>query len=181
MHSELEHQRRSHGPGGEPVSDPANATHESLGLARSRRPHRCDAGFTLVEVVVTIALMSIVMVPVLGAVRASIEASSRNRSAAQIETVIVNAADRVNRAPTSCGYLGYVQAALGSQRWDPSLATVVEEHYVPAAQPNEAGAWAPGPCLIDSPTELLVQRVTIMISSPDGSVTREIQVVKSDV
>lgn len=181
MHSELEQQRESHGPGDESMSDPTNPTRGSIGAGRSRGSLRRDAGFTLVEAVVTIALMSIVVVPVLGAVMASIEASSRSRSAAQIETVIVNASDRVNRAPTSCGYLSYVQAALGSQQWDPNLATVVEEHYVPAAQPNQAGEWAPGPCLIDSPTELLVQRVTIKVSSPDGKVNRQIQVVKSDV
>lgn len=142
---------------------------------------RRDAGFTLVEAVIAITLMAVLVVPVLGAVMASIEASARSRSAAQIETVIVNAADRVNRAPTSCGYLGYVQAALATQQWDPGLATVVEEHYVPAAQPNQEGEWVAGPCLIDSPTELLVQRVTIRVTSPDGKVNRQIQVVKSDV
>jgi len=173
MHSELDRTCHKDGPGDEPMSEASGP--------RSRRPRRRDAGFTLVEAVITIALMSIVVVPVLSAVTASIKASSRSRSAAQIETVIVNASDRVNRAPKSCGYLGYVQAALGSQQWDPALATVVEEHYVPAAEPNLAGTWAPGPCLLDSPTELLVQRVTIKISSPDGSVNRQIQVVKSDV
>jgi prepilin-type N-terminal cleavage/methylation domain-containing protein len=162
MDSELDQQSRPHGPGS--------------GQARHR-----DAGFTLVEAVVTIALLAIVVVPVFGAVMASIEASARSRSAAQIETVIVNASDRVNRAPKSCGYLGYVQAALGSQKWDPNLASVVEEHYVPADVPNQAGVWAPGPCLLDSPSELLVQRVTITVSSPDGRVNRQIQVVKSDV
>jgi type II secretory pathway pseudopilin PulG len=181
MSSELEQQRESHRPVDEPMPDPTNATGGLLGATRSQGHHRRDAGFSLVEAVIAIALMSIVVIPVLGAVMASIEASSRSRSAAQIETVIVNAADRVNRAPKSCGYQEYVRAALGSQQWDPNLATVVEEHYLPAAQPNQAGAWAPGPCLIDSPTELLVQRVTIRVSSPDGKVNRQIQVVKSDV
>lgn len=177
MHSELEQMRESSGP-----VDPTSPDDGSPEAAPSRRGHRCrDAGFTLVEAVVTIALMSIVVVPVLGAVMASIEASARSRSAAQIETVLVNAADRVNRAETSCGYLSYVQAAVASQRWDPSLVTVDEEHYVPAAQPNQPGQWAPGPCVIDSPTQLLVQRVTIRVTSPDGKVNRQIQVVKSDV
>ena len=175
MHPEFEPQREAHGP--DERSDPTDAA----GGARSQGPRRRDAGFSLVEAVISIALMSIVVIPVLGAVMASIEASARSRSAAQIETVIVNAADRVNRAPTSCGYQEYVRAALGSQQWDPNLATVIEEHYVAAATPNQAGTWAPGPCLIDSPTELLVQRVTIRIASPDGKVNRQIQVVKSDV
>jgi prepilin-type N-terminal cleavage/methylation domain-containing protein len=181
MSFEHDLQRPSHATGDEPMSGTTDAAPESPGAGSAQRSHRRDAGFTLVEAVVAIALMSIVVVPVLGAVMASIEASSRGRSAAQIETVIVNAADRVNRAPTTCGYVEYVRAALGSQQWDPNLATVVEEHYVPAAQPNQAGEWVPGACVIDSPTELLVQRVTIRVSSPDGKVNRQIQVVKSDV
>lgn len=146
---------------------------------------RRDGGFTLVEAVITIALLSIVVVPVLGAVMASIQASARSRSAAQVETIIVNAADRVNRAPKECGYLTYVQAALGTQEWDEDLATVEEYYYIPAEQPSQPGEWKQGPtkdsCPLDDPTELLVQRVDITIKSPDGKVSRTIQVVKSDV
>ncbi len=144
MFSELEQLSESHGPDVESVPEPTNATCGSPGAASSRLPHRGDAGFTLVEAVVAIALMSIVVIPVLAAVMASIDASSRSRSAAQIETVIVNAADRVNRAETSCGYLEYVRAALGSQQWDPNLATVVEEHYVPANNRTRRGSGLPG-------------------------------------
>lgn len=181
MRPELDQHPQSQGHGDESMHEPTNANREAADAARHRGPKRRDGGFSLVEAVITIALMSIVVIPVLGAVFASIEASGRSRSAAQIETVIVNAADRVNRAPKECGYIGYVQAALGAQKWDPNLASVVEEHYVPAAQPNQPGEWAEGPCLLDTPTELLVQRVTIRVTSPDGKVNREIQVVKSDV
>lgn len=181
MRHELDLRRQQHASGDRSVSGLASDVDRPTVEERAPARRRRDAGFTMVEAVITIALMSIVVVPVFGAIRASIEASSRARSAAQMETVIVNAADRVNRAPTTCGYLGYVQAALGSQRWDPSLATVVEEHFVPADEPDDPGTWAPGPCFIDSPTELLVQRVTIQVTSPDGRVHREIQVVKSDV
>ncbi len=181
MSPQLDQQRQWHDHRDEPLCELTNESCAEAVAAQLPQSQRRDAGFTLIEAVITIALISIVVIPLLGAVVASIDASGRGRSAAQIETVIVNAADRVNRAPSSCGYVGYVRAALGSQQWDPDLATVVEEHYVPAAAPNQMGTWAPGPCLIDSPTELLVQRVTIRISSPDGKVNREIQVVKSDV
>lgn len=153
--------------------------------ARSHRDQRSDAGFTLVEALIAVALMSIVVVPVFSAVRASISASSRTRSAAQVETLIVNIADRVNRAGTTCGYQEIVDAALGSQvpPWDPSLAVVTEEHFAPdktTAQPGD-GAWVAGACELNTVEPLLVQRVTIELSSPDGRASREIQVVKSDV
>ena len=44
--------------------------------------------------------------------RRRIKSSSRGRSAAQVETALVNAADRVNRAGMGCDYTIYVQAAV---------------------------------------------------------------------
>ena len=46
----------------------------------------------------TITLMAVVLVPIMSAVAASVKSSSQGRSAAQVETALVNAADRVNRA-----------------------------------------------------------------------------------
>ena len=58
-----------------------------------------DSGFSLVEIVIAIVLMATVVVAILNAVSTSVKASSVSRSAAQVETAVVNAADRVNRAP----------------------------------------------------------------------------------
>jgi prepilin-type N-terminal cleavage/methylation domain-containing protein len=149
--------------------------------ARSRRATRSDRGFTFVEVVVTVTLMAIVVAPILAAVSTAVRESSRSRSAAQVETTIVNAADRVNRAPKVCDYNVYVKAAVRAQQWDESRASIVEEHYVPPADLSQQGQWVPGACEIDTATDLLVQRITITIKSPDGKVSRTIQVVKSDV
>lgn len=122
------------------------------------------------------------MLPILAAVRTAITASARSRSSAQIETVIVNAADRVNRAPKECDYLVYVQSAVRAQGWEPDRVTgFKQEHFVPPALVSDPGTWAPGGCIADEPTDLLVQRVTMTITSPDGRVSRTIQVVKSDV
>ena len=142
-----------------------------------------DAGFTLPEIAIAIVLMAILVVPLLQAVSTTITASSRSRSAAQVETAVVNASDRVNRAPKSCDYTEYVRAAVQSQGWLGESASIVQERYVPPTQLQEQGAWLDGAC--DSgqtdPPDLLVQRVTITITSPDGKASRTIQVVKSDV
>jgi hypothetical protein len=149
-----------------------------------------DGGYTFVEIVITITLLAVVVVPILNAVVTSIEASSRSRSAAQVETLVVNAADRVNRAPKACDYYNYARAAVVSRGWDASSVTKFEQaYYEPALSgPAEidlaqAGHWVFGSsaCRLDEPSELEVQLVRIQISSPDGKVSRTIEVVKSDV
>lgn len=145
-----------------------------------------DEGFSLIEVVIVVMLMGIVIVAVMSAVITSIATSAVTRSGARVETVVVNAADRVNRAPKSCDYSPYAQAAVQTEGWKASAAVVTQEYYTPAAEPTSAGTWTNGPpsspaCPAGALTDLLVQRVTIQINSPDGRVHRTVQVVKSDV
>jgi prepilin-type N-terminal cleavage/methylation domain-containing protein len=146
---------------------------------------RRDRGFTLIEAVIAIALMGTVAIASLSAVTTSIRASSVSRSAAEVETAIVNAADRVNRAKKSCDYTIYAQAAVQTEGWPASAAVVTQQYYQPSGSPSVAGQWLEGP--LSAPacpgvqSDLLVQKVTIQITNPDGNVTRSIEVVKSDV
>jgi prepilin-type N-terminal cleavage/methylation domain-containing protein len=148
---------------------------------------RDDGGYTLVEVLVTIVLMTVVVVPVIEAVITSIRVSSTSRSAAQVETALINAADRVNRAPSGqCDYGRYARAAVQSQGWAADRATVTHAYFDPNpdADPLTAdGVWVLQPCPsgVPSPPSNLVQRVIITVASPDGSVRRSTEVVKSDV
>jgi prepilin-type N-terminal cleavage/methylation domain-containing protein len=138
-----------------------------------------DAGFSIIEIVATIAVMAILIAPLMSAVIATVRGSRLSRNLAQIETVLQNAADRVNRAPVRCpDYLVYVQAAAQSIGWPPDSASATYAHYDVTAAPNP---WVAGACIGASPTDLIVQRVTITVTSPDGQVTRTLQVVKSDV
>jgi prepilin-type N-terminal cleavage/methylation domain-containing protein len=147
-----------------------------------QRRREADRGFSVVEVVITIALLGIVVVPIMDAVYTSIRASSSSRSSAQVETALVNAADRVNRAPKSCDYTLFAQAAVQTQGWAPDRASLTHRRYVPGATPAAPGTWVDGACEIPpNPKDGEVQLVTITITSPDGKVSRQIQVVKSDV
>jgi hypothetical protein len=133
-----------------------------------------------------VVLVGIMVVPILNAVITGIKASSISRSSAQAETALVNAADRVNRAPKRCDYSIYAQAAVQTQGWSADRVALTQEYFVPGASPAVSGTWRPGSaatpaCQIDTVTDGLVQRVTIAITTPDGKVTRRIQVVKSDV
>lgn len=139
-----------------------------------------DRGNTLIEIVLAIVLTAVLVVPLLSAVSTGIAASRINEGAANAETAIVDAADRVNRAPQTCDYTQYVVASVLTKGWAASTASAVTQAYDPVA-----GNWKPaGPgsgCLLASPTESLVQLVTITITTPKGDVTRNIQVVKSNV
>ena len=142
-------------------------------------------GFTLVEVVIALALMGTVAVASMSAVTTSIRTSSVSRSAAEVETALVNAADRVNRATKSCDYTIYAQAAVQTEGWPASAAVVTHEYYQPSGSPAVAGQWLTGPAAAPAcpglEADLLVQKVTIRITNPNGNIARSIQVVKSDV
>jgi Tfp pilus assembly protein PilV len=160
---------------------------------RLRTPARCelaaaadqprDGGFSAVEILITLVLMGTVILPLIDAAWSSVKASATSREVAQIETVLQNAADRVNRAPTSCDYSLYVQAAAQAEGWDPSLATAGYQYYVPGASAlaSTPGSWASGACPIAGRTSRLIQMVTITVTTDRGLVTRTIKVVKSDV
>ncbi|HEX6659177.1 MAG TPA: prepilin-type N-terminal cleavage/methylation domain-containing protein [Ilumatobacter sp.] len=162
------------------MADAKSRREDEQRLTRAGR----DRGFSVVEVIVTITLMAVVLVPIMSAVASSLKASSEGRSAAQVETALVNAADRVNRAPQKCNYLHYAQAAVQTQGWSEDRASVKHAYYMPGATPAASGTWAVGAdgyegCQISTTTVGLVQRVTITITSPDGTIKREIEVVKS--
>jgi prepilin-type N-terminal cleavage/methylation domain-containing protein len=139
-----------------------------------------DRGFSLVEVVITIALMGTVLVSIMNASIAGIKASSSVTDLAKIETVLQNAADRVNRAPLKCDYSIYVQAAAQVAGWSPAQATATYRWYQPGADATANGSWHDGACSVGVPGKD-VQLVTIKIVSPNGKVTRSMQVVKSNV
>lgn len=154
--------------------------------AATSPPHRRDGGYSLVEIVITITLLGVVVAGILTATATAIRVSSLDRAAAQVETAIVNASDRVNRAPKRCDYTIYAQAAVQTQGWDPGSVDLTHEYYVPGATPAVPGTWQTGTaaapaCPNAAPEDLLVQRVTLSIASPDGQIRRTIQVVKSDV
>ncbi|MFN8022384.1 MAG: prepilin-type N-terminal cleavage/methylation domain-containing protein [Acidimicrobiales bacterium] len=142
-----------------------------------------DGGFSLVEIVVAIALVAIAIVPIMNATIQSIRASTMAREGAEIETVLANAADRVNRAPTQCDYLIYAQAAALSKGWAAESVTIDYQYYVPGASAlaSDPGTWASGACPTGGRTPRLIQLVTVTITSPSGDINRSVKVVKSDV
>jgi prepilin-type N-terminal cleavage/methylation domain-containing protein len=78
-----------------------------------RAPAPSEEGFTLVEVIVTVALISIAFVGILGAVGALVLSSVQNRNAASSEAVVRSAA-AYTQSITSTPYLACNQAPLAT-------------------------------------------------------------------
>lgn len=171
------------------IAGAEQAAHGWRDLARSRRDRgeidhtREDSGFTLVEVVMTIVLISMTIIPILDATFTSIKASATVREVAEIDTLLQNAADRVNRAPTLCDYSVYIQAAALAKGWDATNVSGEYQYYVAGASARaaDAGHWESGACPNNARTPRLIQMVTISARTESGSIKRSIQVVKSDV
>jgi len=146
-------------------------------------PRDVDRGFTLVELVMAITVMMIIAVPTMSAVITAIRADVLNNDLADVQTVLQNAVDNVNRVDKNCDYTQYAQAAAVTEGWPAGSIVVAQQHYTPGATPLVAGAWSAGACIGASttPAALIVQMVTITVKSPDGRVQKTLQVVKSDV
>lgn len=145
------------------------------------RVDRHDDGSSFIEVLVTIVLLGTVVIAILAAVMTSVRVSHVNVELARVETVLLDAVDRVNRADRAgfpCDLSAPVVAAVEVQGWAPSAATV-EQWYL------DGGVWTHGSAALPACpgvglTQGLVQRIMVTVTGPEGGITRSIQVVKSD-
>ena len=124
----------------------------------------------------TIVLISMTIIPIIDATFTSIKASAPFSEVAEVETVLLNAADRVNRAPTLCDYTSTSRR----QRWPrDGMPTQVDGHEPvlrarASATAADAGTWAngamPPACRTDT-TPRLIQMVTITVTSESGKIS----------
>ena len=147
-----------------------------------------DDGTTFIELLVTIVLTGTIVLGVLAATQASVRASRVSREASRVESALLTAAERIERAsrddadyecPLPVDLSGPVYAAaqlkLGVSSGDaPMYASVGYEHL-------SGGVWQPGPCPPPSESQQnLVQRITITMTSPNNGLTRTMEVLKGD-
>ena len=149
------------------------------------------AGFSLVEVVVTITLMAVVLVPIMTAVATSVEgivAAAECRPGR--DGVGQRRRPRQSGRAERCDYEIFVDAAVqghraGTRVWPrPRTCGTRRAASQPGANPALGGSWRHRWEGVRDPAahnEQIVKRVTISITSPDGDIYREIQVVKSRV
>ncbi len=155
--------------------------------AAERRPDRHrDGGFTFVEVVVTIVLVGVVIIPILATVRSSISAAAVSRAAAEVETVLVNAVDGVNNGdPPQIALCDFTDAALAgktAQGWADSTIAVTHQYL------QADGTWSTefDPTLgcpaaaVSARPDGPVLLIRITVTHPTESVTRPLEVVKGE-
>jgi len=128
-----------------------------------------DRGGTFIESVIAVALATIVVLPLLAAVRVSVISSTTAFDAAKVETALIDVADQVTGLPFSCD--GY------------SLPGVVSTQYLLGGPLTGDAAWSgPAPTAKCDPADPTthVQLVTLTITDPEFAITRTMEVVKTD-
>lgn len=155
---------------------------------------RSDRGTSMLEVLVAIVILGMVVGAVMGGLSLAIGLSTRTTSRAKVDALSLAAADRLASAPyiacpTTTGtgsYVPAVQAATSTVGWPASTVLVARlEFWQPTSA--DTGSWttvnglSPGEC--SSPASLttsrILQRVTLLVQSPDGRYSRVTEVVKT--
>jgi Tfp pilus assembly protein PilV len=148
----------------------------------------------MLEILVAIVILGMVVSAVMGGLGLAIGLSSRTMSRAKVDALSLAAADRLASAPyiacpTGSGsgsYTPAVQAATSTVDWPANSVQVTRvEFWQPTSA--DSGAWSPVNGLSTeecaSPASLttsrILQRVTLLVQSPDGRYTRVTEVVKT--
>ena len=146
-----------------------------------RHDIRSDAGFSLVEIVITIAIVGVTFSAILGGLFASITVSALQRTEATADTVARSAAEVVkdsaqnpyqNCAGTGHYSLTGVSVPSGFsvhitdvQYWDGAPVTAGYAVHFASTCPPDRG----------------IQQITIAATSADGQATETVQVIKRSV
>ena len=138
---------------------------------------RDDAGSTLIEVLIGIALMGTIVAAIAGAMLTSLVASSTAFDVAELETVLINASDTVHRATPDCDYGAVVDAVGIAEGWPSGSITSVEELLV--RDPDGTNPQFVAACTVVQPGD--VQSVVITATHPSSGVVQSLKVVKSSV
>ncbi|HEX2040250.1 MAG TPA: prepilin-type N-terminal cleavage/methylation domain-containing protein [Acidimicrobiales bacterium] len=149
-----------------------------------RRPSYGEEGLSLVEVIVTVAIMGIVFVAVLGGMWTAIVTSDTHRKQALGTTYLVNAAEHLKAEATTpyatCG--SYSLSGLADTSvpaaWKAAMTVSVEYFTVDVAGGTEHFSPDVTDCIAaDSKYDL--QQVTLTATSPtDGRATEKLTFVK---
>ena len=162
-----------------------------------------DAGLSLLEIVIAIALMGVTVTTVVASLRLSVQESRTDEDRATAAVWLQAASDEIyaaERVPCTADGSGRM-AAMAAYRSAARRAAVppawaradgssigvasvgvVDVEYLGRTNPDDDFEWAPDVCFEggvfdDSP--LFTQRVTLLVTYPDGESSATLQMVKS--
>ena len=143
------------------------------------RPGSSEDGFSLAEIIITVAIVSITFVALLTAMQVTVTVSAAHRTASIADTILRSSAELV-KDPVRSAYIDCAGpgAYLLSSVPAPAgyTASVTEVRYWTGTLPS-GGAYEPiftGSC---PATDQGLQRITLSVASSDGAV-QTVQIVK---
>lgn len=136
---------------------------------------RTEAGTTLIEVLMAVAILGIAVVGIVGAMGTSIIGTDHHRKQAQAHTVLLSAVDAVK-----------------SQSANPYLPCATTGTYAPSAGVALPGDWTAATISVQGvkywngsgfaatcpPSDKKLQLIQVQVTSPDGRATETVAVVK---
>jgi prepilin-type N-terminal cleavage/methylation domain-containing protein len=156
----------------------------STGGQSADRPRRsADHGFSLIEVLIAVSLLSMAVVGVLPLVWANVRGSSLQDELAKARGWVVTAGDYAT-ATAADGGLAYTDCASASsyqgllQAWSPSIVPSgfsATDLTVTSVQYWDGNNFGPT-CY--AATNLKLQMISLQVASPDGRATEKLDVVK---
>jgi prepilin-type N-terminal cleavage/methylation domain-containing protein len=145
-----------------------------------RHDIRSDAGFSLVEIVITIAIVGVTFSAILGGLFASITVSALQQKEATADTVARSAAEVVKASEhnpySNCAGAGHYSLT-GLSVPSGFSVTITNVEYWDGQPPAGGGVVFPQNCSSDHG----MQRITISATSADGQATETVQVIKRRV
>jgi len=165
---------------------------------RRRRPGdtiaETDDGYTLVEVLVSLALMGLVISSILPAMWSAVRVSRFSDTQAKVEAVLGSAVDRVSNygwhpcpeTDSLGGYAAKAKNAAAIFEWPSSTVEVLDVQYWDTSSKtwsttDPVSAADCGRTVISITKERTLQKVTIRVTSPDGEQTNELDLVMGDI
>lgn len=146
-----------------------------------RQDIRCDAGFSLVEILITIAIVGITFSAILGGLYSSITVSALQRKEATADTVARSAAEVVKDSEhnpyNNCAGSG-AYSLTGLSVPSGFSVSITDVAYWDGQPPAGGAVVFQSNC--PSPDKG-IQRITIAATSADGQATETVQVLKRRV
>ena len=174
--------------------------HHQQHREREPRPRRApdgppsDGGYTLVEVLVSLALLGMVVSSILPAMWTAVRVSRISDVQAKVEAVLGSAVDRVSNygwnpcpeADATGGYAAKASNAAAIFDWPASTVSVVRVQYWDTSTRtwSDTNPVPAGDCsrtVIAITKERTLQKVTIRVTSPDGEDSNQVDVVMGDI
>ncbi len=163
-------------------------------MAARRRLETTDDGFTLIEVLMAVAIMSVCMVGVLSAMGTATKGAAVHRREADGQAVLVSAVEKILRSntayDTSCStalpsYATALAAVPLPPEWSDQGWTAAQAFSIPASSVK----WWNGTAFTttcndnqstDAAGLLHMQQFTVQVTSPGASDVEAVTVVKRD-